>query len=43
MQVVDEETLANVLNGFYCRFNVNFYDCCDVLGAIRIDDSVSKL
>ncbi len=34
--------MVNELNDFYCRFNVDSYDCSDVLGAIRIDDSVSK-
>lgn len=30
------------MNDFYCRFSVNSYDCSDVLGDIRIDDSVSE-
>lgn len=34
--------MVNELNDFYCRFNVDSYDCSDVLGAIQIDDSVSK-
>lgn len=42
MQVANEETLENRLNDFYCRFDVDSYDCSDVLGAIRIDNSVSK-
>ncbi len=34
--------MVNELNDFYCRFNVESYDCSDALGAIRVDDSVSK-
>lgn len=42
MHTANDETLANELNEFDCRFDVNSYDCSDVLEAVRIDDSVSK-